>query len=269
MGWVTPSARSELALRTHGGNTRPAEQSRCGAANVGITTRNLGLSAGRLRATTVRCQTYPFTIPSEQTVAMDESSVDPDPIRQLSRWIEVAREACEPMPEAMAIATATTEGRPSSRMVLLRGIDHRGLVFYTDRDSVKGRELKANPFAAALFHWFTPVHRQVRVTGAVEVVDDLLSDAYWASRPPGSRRSAVASHQSQVIASRAVLEQQVAELSEAFPEDSGPPRPLRWGGYRIRPEIVELWEEGADRLHDRLRYQAESASNWRIERLSP
>jgi len=172
------------------------------------------------------------------------------------------------MPEAMAVATATTEGRPSSRMVLLRGIDRRGLVFYTDQESGKGQELKANPFAAALFHWFKPVHRQVRVTGAVEVVEASLSDAYWQSRPPGSRRSAVASHQSQVIVSRALLEDEVTKLVEAFPDDSVPLRPHRWGGYRIRPDVVELWEEGADRLHDRLRYSAQSG-NWRIERLSP
>jgi pyridoxamine 5'-phosphate oxidase len=201
-------------------------------------------------------------------VAVEEASVDPDPMTQLSSWLEVARGAGEPMPEAMAVATATTEGRPSSRMVLLRGIDHRGLVFYTDQESDKGQELKANPFAAALFHWFKPVHRQVRVTGAVEVVDASLSDAYWQSRPPGSRRSAVASHQSQVVVGRAVLEEGVAKLAEAFPDDLGPPRPLRWGGYRIQPDVVELWEERADRLHDRLRYRVQSG-NWRIERLSP
>ncbi len=209
--------------------------------------------------------------PSEQTVGVDEASVDPDPMTQLSRWLEVARSAGEPMPEAMAVATATTDGRPSSRMVLLRGIDHRGLVFYTDRESHKGRELRANPFAAALFHWYLPVHRQVRVTGAVEEVDDDQSDTYWWSRAPGARRSAVASHQSEVVVSRAVLEQRVAELAQAFPEETGPPRPPRWGGYRIQPEVVELWEEGADRLHDRLRYQPQSAQsgNRRIERLSP
>jgi pyridoxamine 5'-phosphate oxidase len=201
-------------------------------------------------------------------VAVEEASVDPDPMTQLSSWLEVAREAGEPMPEAMALATATTEGRPSSRMVLLRGIDQRGLVFYSDQESGKGQELKANPFAAALFHWFKPVHRQVRVTGAVEVVDASLSDAYWQSRPPGSRRSAVASHQSQIVLSRAVLEERVAKLVEAFPDDLGPPRPVRWGGYRIQPDVVELWEEGPDRLHDRLRYRAESGS-WEIERLSP
>jgi pyridoxamine 5'-phosphate oxidase len=201
-------------------------------------------------------------------VAVEEASVDPDPMTQLSSWLEVARGAGEPMPEAMAVATATTEGRPSSRMVLLRGIDRRGLVFYTDQESDKGQELKANPFAAALFHWFKPVHRQVRVTGAVEVVEASMSDSYWQSRPPGSRRSAVASHQSQVIVSRAVLEGEVTKLAGAFPGDSGPPRPLRWGGYRIRPDVVELWEEGVDRLHDRLRYRAQSG-NWWIERLSP
>ena len=136
---------------------------------------------------------------NEQTVAVEEASVDPDPMTQLSSWLEDAQGAGEPMPEAMAVATATAEGRPSSRMVLLRGVDDRGLVFYTDQESSKGQELKANPFAAALFHWFKPVHRQVRVTGEVEVVEASLSDAYWQSRPPGSRRSAVASHQSQVI----------------------------------------------------------------------
>jgi pyridoxamine 5'-phosphate oxidase len=203
-----------------------------------------------------------------QTLSVDEASVDPDPLTQLSRWLETARSVGEPMPEAMALATATIAGRPSSRMVLLRGIDDRGLVFYTDRESDKGRELKANPFAAALFHWFLPSHRQVRVGGAVEEVDDDQSDAYWQSRPLGSRISAVVSHQSEVIAGRAVLEQRRAELTEALPEEAGPPRPDRWGGYRIRPEVVELWEEGANRLHDRIRYQFQSGS-WTIERLSP
>ena len=203
-----------------------------------------------------------------QTLVVDEASVDPYPLTQLSSWLESARSAGEPMPEAMAVATATIDGRPSSRMVLLRGIDHRGLVFYTDRESDKGRDLKANPFAAALFHWFLPLHRQVRVSGAVEEVDDDQSDAYWRSRPLGARLSAVISHQSEVVARRAVLEQRMAELAAALPVETGPPRPERWGGYRIRPEVVELWEEGADRLHDRLRYRSQSG-RWTIERLSP
>jgi pyridoxamine 5'-phosphate oxidase len=201
-------------------------------------------------------------------VAVDEASVDPDPMVQLSRWLDAARDAGETMPEAMAVATATMDGRPSSRMVLLRGIDERGLVFYTDRESAKGRELTDNPFAAALFHWFLPMHRQVRVTGAVEEVDGKQSDAYWRSRALGARRSAVASHQSEVIVNREVLEQRVADLADVFPDEPGPPRPPRWGGYLIRPDVVELWEEGADRLHDRLRYKAHSGT-WRIERLSP
>ena len=174
------------------------------------------------------------------------------------------------MPEAMALATATIDGRPSSRMVLLRGMDDRGLVFFTDRESDKGRDLEANPFAAVLFHWFLPFHRQVRVNGEVEEVDDEESDAYWLSRPPGSRVSAVISHQSAVIAGRAVLEGRRAELIDALEEDEGggPPRPARWGGYRIRPDVVELWEEGADRLHDRLRYRSHTRG-WTVERLSP
>jgi pyridoxamine 5'-phosphate oxidase len=199
---------------------------------------------------------------------MDEASVDPEPMTQLSRWFEAARGAGETMPEAMAVATATTDGFPSVRMVLLRGLDHHGLVFYTDRESEKGRELAAKPFAAALFHWFLPVHRQVRVSGAVEVVDDAESDAYWRSRPPGSRRSAVASHQSEVIEGKVELERRVVQLAEAFPGDAAPPRPPRWGGFRIRPDVVELWEEGADRLHDRLRYRPQS-EGWALERLSP
>jgi pyridoxamine 5'-phosphate oxidase len=199
---------------------------------------------------------------------MDEASVDPNPMTQLTRWLETAREAGEPMPEAMAVATATPDGRPSLRMVLLRGCDDRGLVFYTDRESAKGRELQANPFAAALFHWFQPEHRQVRVTGPVEEAEEDLSDAYWRSRPLGARRSAVASHQSEVIASREVLEQRVADLTREFPEEPGPPRPARWGGYRIRPEVVELWQEGEYRLHHRLRYRMQ-AGTWSIDRLSP
>jgi len=187
---------------------------------------------------------------------------------QLSRWLDAARGAGQTMPEGMAVATATADGLPSARMVLLRGLDHRGLVFYTDRESEKGRELGANPFAAALFHWFLPAHRQVRVSGAVELVDDAESDAYWEARPVGSRRSAVVSHQSEVIGSKAELERRVAALAETLPEDAGPPRPPRWGGFRIRPELVELWEEGADRLHDRLRYRPQPGG-WSLERLSP
>jgi pyridoxamine 5'-phosphate oxidase len=204
-----------------------------------------------------------------QTAEMDEASIDPDPITQIAQWLESAEAAGEPLPEAMALSTVSSEGRPSSRMVLLRGIDDRGLVFYTDRESDKGRDLESSPFAAVLFHWHLPVHRQVRATGAVQVTDDVQSDSYWDSRPMGSRRSAVVSHQSEVIPNRAILEKRLAELPESFFEKSGPPRPSRWGGYRLQPESVELWEEGADRLHDRLRYRATADGGWHIERLSP
>jgi pyridoxamine 5'-phosphate oxidase len=207
-------------------------------------------------------------VSSEQTVVVNEGSIDPDPTTQLSIWLEAARGAGEPMPEAMAIATASGDGYPSCRMVLLRDLDHRGLVFYPDRESGKGLDLHANPFAAALFHWLLPLHRQVRVTGPVEVVDNEQSDAYWQSRPPGSRRSAVISHQSTVVASRADLERRLADLADVLPDGSDPPRPPRWGGYRIRPVVVELWEEGEQRLHDRLRYRVH-LGEWMIERLSP
>ena len=204
----------------------------------------------------------------DKNVTVDETSIAADPMTQISLWFDAAVAAGETMPEAMAVATATPDGRPSSRMVLMRELDQGGLVFYTDRGSQKGRELASNPYAAALFHWFLPVHRQVRLSGPVEEVDDEQSDAYWESRPFGSRRSAVVSRQSHVVTSRAALEERLDELAETLPEGTAPPRPPRWGGYRVLPDVVELWEEGPDRLHDRFRYVRESGT-WRIERLSP
>jgi pyridoxamine 5'-phosphate oxidase len=208
------------------------------------------------------------TFELDQNVTVDETSIAADPMTQISAWFEAAVAAGETMPEAVAVATATPDGRPSSRMVLMRGLDQAGLVFYTDRESEKGRELASNPYAAALFHWFLPIHRQVRLSGTVEEVDDEQSDAYWESRPVGSRRSAVVSQQSDVVTTRAVLEERLDELAKTLPEGTAPPRPPRWGGYCIHPDVVELWEEGPDRLHDRLRYVRQGAT-WRIERLSP
>ena len=198
---------------------------------------------------------------------MDVADVDADPLRQLSRWLDAAREAGEELPDAMALATATADGQPSARVVLLRGLDH-GLVFFTDYESDKAAELEANPRAAAVFNWLVPAHRQLRATGPVERVSDVESDRYWLTRPPGSRRSAAASHQSKVIPSRAALEEQVAAIAERYPNDADVPRPPRWGGYRITPERVELWEQQPDRLHDRLRYRRDG-DGWTIERLSP
>jgi pyridoxamine 5'-phosphate oxidase len=169
----------------------------------------------------------------------------------------------------MAVATSTVDGVPSARMVILRGQDD-GLVFFTDFISQKGRELVANPVAAAILHWHSPVHRQVRVTGAVAPVADAEADRYWASRPPGSRRSAVSSLQSTVVGSREDVEDAARAIAARYPDDEGVPRPERWSGFRITPAEVEFWQEGADRLHDRIRYRLENGRpGWVVERLSP
>jgi pyridoxamine 5'-phosphate oxidase len=194
---------------------------------------------------------------------MDAAALDDDPLRQVDRWLQAARAAGERMPEAMCVATATPDGVPSARMVLLRGID-RGLVFFTDYESAKGAEIEANPKAAAVLHFLQPVHRQVRAVGGVERTTAAESDRYWHGRPPASRRSAIASHQSEVIDDRRRLQERVAALLG----DPDPGRPPRWGGFRIVPDTVELWEEGEDRLHDRFRY-VHAGGSWRIERLSP
>lgn len=167
----------------------------------------------------------------------------------------------------MAIATASREGAPSARMVLLKGSDARGFVFYTGYESRKGRELAENPRAAILFHWQAPVGRQVRIEGAVERAAEEESDAYFASRPSGSRLSARASRQSEPIPERAMLERSVeAERSRLHPNEI--PRPPDWGGYRLVPASFEFWEHRDDRLHDRFRYRRVDTS-WVIERLAP
>ena len=197
---------------------------------------------------------------------MDQSDLDADPERQIATWIDEARAAGEPTPEAMALATASPAGHPSVRMVMLRGLGP-GLVFFTDYDSDKGHDLAENPVAAAMLHWWRPEHRQVRVEGTVERVGQQESERYWATRPPGARASAAASHQSRVVASRDELEQRAAALRRQYPEDAVP-RPERWGGFRITPAVVELWQEGPDRLHDRIRYRL-TDHRWTLERLSP
>lgn len=172
------------------------------------------------------------------------------------------------MPHAMALATASPGGVPSARMVILRGLDQRGLVFYTDRESDKGRELDANPRASVVFHWHRPTHRQVRVSGEVEPASDEEVSGYWRSCPPGVRLAVAASHQTQVVSSRGVLEARVSALSAEYPNEDKLLPPERWRGYRVRPAVVELWEEREDRLHDRLRFRRDG-SGWRLERLSP
>jgi pyridoxamine 5'-phosphate oxidase len=198
---------------------------------------------------------------------VDITDLDRDPLRQLATWLEAARSAGEPMPEAMTIATATADGIPAARIVILRGLQ-RGLAFFTDLTSDKGAELAANPQAAAVLHWLRPVHRQVRVTGPVEPVSEEEATEYWRTRPAGTRRNAVASHQSSVIASQAALQARVRDLQLRDPDGADLPRPQRWGGFRVLPGRVEFWQESPDGLHDRIRYRR-AGNDWTIERLSP
>jgi pyridoxamine 5'-phosphate oxidase len=198
---------------------------------------------------------------------MDVTDLDADPLRQLSAWLDAARAAGQPMPDAMTVASATSDGVPSARLVVLRGL-RRGLVFFTDGESDKGAELAANPHAAAVLHWLVPVHRQVRVAGPVEPVSEGEADEYWSKRAPAVRLSAAAWRQSRVVASRAVLEAQVRDLLRQHPDGAAIPRPQRWGGFRVLPSLVEFWQESPDGLHDRIRYRRE-ADGWIIERLTP
>jgi pyridoxamine 5'-phosphate oxidase len=166
----------------------------------------------------------------------------------------------------MTLATSTPSGRPSARMVLLKGIDERGFLFFTNYESRKGRDLAANPHAALVFYW-REASRQVRITGRVSKLPAAESDAYFATRPLASRFSAVASRQSSVIPSRAAIQARFAELKAGHPDD-GPPRPINWGGYCVHPDEIEFWQQGPNRLHDRLRYR-KSRGAWILERLSP
>ena len=189
-----------------------------------------------------------------------------DPLEQFRGWFAEAGAALE-VPEAMALATATPGAAPSVRMVLLKGFDERGLVFFSHYTSRKGRELEANPQAALLFHW-SPLGRQVRVEGRVERVADEDSDAYFATRPRDAQLGALASRQSEPLGSRAELDERLAGLESALGE--GPvPRPETWGGLRLVPEAWEFWQHRASRLHDRFRYEREPSGGWRIERLFP
>jgi pyridoxamine 5'-phosphate oxidase len=198
---------------------------------------------------------------------VDVTDLDADPLRQLSLWLDEARAAGQPMAEAMTVATATSEGVPSARLVVLRGL-RGGLVFFTDCDSDKGAELAANPQAAVVLHWLAPVHRQVRAAGPAERVSDDEADEYWSSRTPAARFSAAASRQSRVLTSRNTLEEQVTDIARRHPDGTGLPRPPRWGGFRLVPSRVEFWQESPDGLHDRIRYRSRG-TGWTTERLSP
>jgi pyridoxamine 5'-phosphate oxidase len=192
--------------------------------------------------------------------------LDPDPVRQFERWFAEAQAEVD-APEAMALATASTDGVPSLRMVLLKEHGERGLAFFTHYTSRKGRELESNRRAALLFHW-SPLGRQVRVEGRVQRLPEEDSDGYFATRPRGAQLGAVASRQSDPLDTRAALDDRVAELGRDF-EGRDVPRPPTWGGYLVVPDAWEFWQHRESRLHDRFRYERDDSGGWRVERLFP
>ncbi len=197
---------------------------------------------------------------------LDEGQVSADPLAEFGRWFTQAQEAQVLEPNAMTLATATRDGIPSARVVLLKGYDERGFVFFTDYRSQKGTELEQNPQASLVFFW-PELERQVRISGAVSVVSRDESEAYFQTRPRPSQLSTWVSSQSQVIAGRKLLEDGVKKVEGQFPGQV--PLPPHWGGFRVTPETVEFWQGRESRLHDRLRYLRKKGGGWQVERLSP
>ena len=198
---------------------------------------------------------------------LKESDLDSNPFNQFDKWFQQALAAGLPEPNAMTLATATLDGKPSARIVLLKGFDERGFVFFTNYESQKGRELLANPQAALVCYWIE-LERQVRISGRVSRVSAEESEEYFQSRPLGSQLGAWASQQSEVVDGRKTLEDRLEQLTREY-QTKPVPLPPYWGGYRVAPETIEFWQGRPNRLHDRLRYTLQTNHHWLIERLSP
>jgi pyridoxamine 5'-phosphate oxidase len=198
---------------------------------------------------------------------LNESDLDPNPIRQFDKWFQDAVAAKLPEPTAMTLATASKDGVPSARIVLLKECNEQGFAFYTNYQSQKGLELAGNPRAALVFHWVT-LERQVRVTGSVTKVSREESEKYFHARPRLSQMGAWASHQSQTLANREELENRLAQVTANY-QNKEIPLPPYWGGYRVTPVTIEFWQGRPNRLHDRFRYSRSPDNSWRVERLSP
>jgi len=203
----------------------------------------------------------------ETGTALDEKTIDRDPIKLFRNWFDAALASGSRLPESMTLATATKDGRPAARVVLLKQIDEAGFVFYTNYRSAKAKELEQNPQAALVFYW-VGLDRQVRVEGRVDRVSAAESDEYFKTRPRESQLGALASPQSEVIESRKVLEANLRELEEDY-RDREVERPAHWGGYRLKPERIEFWENRPSRLHDRIVYDLQADGSWTITRLAP
>lgn len=261
-----------------------------GARPVGRLERRLWLGAGELRyelgmatgvepawvhlrgllrrSSPVRDQASPAEPVGAAEAVLTPEELGPDPIAAFRAWQRVAAVEGGEAADTMALATAGADGSPSVRMVMLRDLDERGFVFHADRRSRKGLELSGRPRASLLFHWTRPSHRQVRVDGRVDLLEDDASDAYFASRPGAARISAWASPQSRVVGSRQELDELWREVRARFPDDREIPRPPFWGGYRVVPDSMEFWQGHHDRFHDRIRFRREGGA-WVRERLAP
>jgi pyridoxamine 5'-phosphate oxidase len=199
--------------------------------------------------------------------SLSEEDVDTNPIKQFEKWFQQALASGIEEPNAMTLATSTTDGKPSARIVLLKGIKDNGFVFFTNYESKKGKQIHDNPFAGIVFFW-KELERQVTIQGEIKKVGEQESDEYFASRPLESRIGAWSSPQSQVIENREVLEKNVAYYSDKY-QSQNIPRPSHWGGYILMPTLIEFWQGGAGRLHDRLQYSIDATNSWIIKRLAP